>query len=233
MKLKLLYTNDDNSIEEYYELIKYSSFEDKIKSIFKLLEKSGDDLYCQVLNCLEEDEYDFFEVEVKENNLKEFKLNELILRVEYIPELSSCYDFNYFVNQEINLESFVKRITQEEKKDIPPKKVKITYETPSSTFVEDLGEATSFDEFSKLVKNCDLYKYSSQYYQGDNQGRFSVGFSIYFNDQFLGVINWFRDDMSFEEFIENGDFESDFDFEYYCENHDYNNKNIINFILSI
>ena len=68
------------------------------------------------------------------------------------------------LNQEINLESFVKRITQEEKKDIPPKKVKITYETPSSTFVEDLGEATSFDEFSKLVKNCDLYKYSSQYY---------------------------------------------------------------------
>ena len=137
----------------------------------------------------------------------------------------------------MSFEEFFKRLTGEKEKQIQSKRIEIIYETENNTYEEDVGVVNNLDELKKLINNCDLYKYSSSFYQGDNQGSYSVGFNIYLEDQILGSLKWCTNDKSLDDFLST---ENDFEplhnelVEYYDMIYsDYSNNNIAEFTTSL
>ena len=78
---------------------------------------------------------------------------------------------------------------------------------------ENIGTASSFKEFKILIDNCDFYKYSSSYYQGYNQDKFSVGFNFFLENSFLGSLKWHHQNETLNEFLQDGLFEMETELE--------------------
>jgi len=236
-KIKFSYDLNDEHVEDSFDINHFSLLEEKIYSIIDNFKNKSSDEYfiCEIYYCSDSEEDLIWELEI--DDYENFIVAEAVSGIQFIPKLFKHYDLNFFHTLEMSFEEFFKRITGEKEKQTKPKRIEIMYETEKNDYKEDIGVANNLNELTKLIENCDLYKYSSRFYQGDNQGKFSVGFNIYFEDQLLGCLKWYHTDMTINNFF---DYEYDYEVlhdelnEYYDELFsDYTNKNLANFILEL
>ena len=236
-KVKLSYELNDELIEESININQFSSLNDKIYSIIDNFKNKSDDEYfiCEIYYCSESEEDLIWELEI--DDYENFIVAEAVSGIQFFPKLFKHYDLNFFHTLEMSFEEFFKRLTGEKEKQIQSKRVEIIYETENNSYEEDVGVVNNLDELKKLINNCDLYKYSSSFYQGDDQGSYSVGFNIYLENQILGSLKWYTNDKSLDDFLGT---ENDFDplhnelVEYYeMVFFEYTNKNLANFIFQL
>ena len=212
-KIKLEYEINNESKEEFLEITTFSKFEDKINSLIDNFKASGDEYFdCTIYYCMNDESEELTCIEIERSDINDFNINN-VDNLTFIPDLKKVYDLNYFINEEIALDTFYKRLTKEEEKKLVPKIVEIIYETEKNLITENIGTASSFKEFKILFDNCDFYKYSSSYYQGDNQDKFSVGFNFFLENSFLGSLKWHNQNKTLNEFLQDGLFEMETELE--------------------
>ena len=236
-KINFSYNLNDEHFEDSFDINHFSLLEEKIYSIIDNFKNKSSEEYfiCEMYYCSNSEEDLIWELEI--DDYENFILTETVSGIQFVPKLFKYYGLNYFRTLELSFEEFFKRLTGEKEKEIVPKRIEIIYETQNNNYEEDIGVANNLDELKNLINNCDLYKYSNSSYQGDDQGKFSVGFNIHFEDQLLGSLKWYTTDMTINDFL---DYEYDFEplhdelIEYYdMVFSDYTNNNLAKFILEL
>jgi len=201
-KINFSYNLNDEHFEDSFDINHFSLLEEKIYSIIDNFKNKSSDEYfiCEMYYCSNSEEDLIWELEI--DDYENFILTETVSGIQFVPKLFKYYGLNYFRTLELSFEEFFKRLTGEKEKPIRPKRIEIMYETEKSNYEEDIGVANNLDELKNLIEKCDLYAYSSKFYMGEHQGRYSVGFRIYSEEIWLGQMCWFTDNETFDEFLD-------------------------------
>ena len=201
-KIKFSYDLNDEHVEDSFDINHFSLLEEKIYSIIDNFKNKSSDEYfiCEIYYCSDSEEDLIWELEI--DDYENFILTETVSGIQFVPKLFKYYGLNYFRTLELSFEEFFKRLTGEKEKQIRPKRIEIMYETENNNYEEDIGVANNLDELKNLIEKCDLHAYSSKFYMGELQGRYSVGFRIYSEEIRLGQMCWFTDNDTFDEFLD-------------------------------
>ena len=180
----------------------FSLLEEKIYSIIdNFKNKSSDECFiCEMYYCSDSEEDLIWELEI--DDYENFILTETVSGIQFVPKLFKHYGLKYFLTLELSIEEFFKNLTQEVRKINKPKRLTANYETQKSLEEVDIGKFNSYKELKSLIEKCDLYAYSSKFYMGELQGRYSVGFRIYSEEIWLGQMCWFTDNETLNDFLD-------------------------------